>query len=247
MSDNKVNYEVVDTTLQLIYEYNLDGGKREELVQSVIRMASNPHVSVTMKILCLWEIGNDVEMFRFMQEKFKVPSSALDIAEDEKGEWWSLLYRACGKNWRDMVEELVWNQGMSVNMQCSGFTPLMMAAAGDDERQLCSIDAARVLLNHPDIDLELRDIMFERTALLSVDRDHTNSIEMVKLLIKNGANWAAQDENGRDILGYVLWDDEPLCSENFKNLVKYLVKDVGLPVPVTMPHQCSGPTAPGWA
>ena len=70
-----------------------------------------------------------------------------------------------------------------------------------------------------------------------MDRDHTNSIEMVKLLIKNGANWAAQDENGRDILGYVLWDDEPLCSENFKNLVKYLVKDVGLPVPVTMPNQ----------
>ena len=74
MSDNKVNYEVVDTTLQLIYEYNLDGGKREELVQSVIRMASNPHVSVTMKILCLWEIGNDVEMFRFMQEKFRSPA-----------------------------------------------------------------------------------------------------------------------------------------------------------------------------
>ena len=89
MSDNKVNYEVVDTTLQLIYEYDLDGGKREELVQSVIRMASNPHVSVTMKILCLWWIGNDVEMFRFMQEKFQVPSSALDITEDEKmdGEW----------------------------------------------------------------------------------------------------------------------------------------------------------------
>ena len=89
MSDNEAKNGVVDATIQLIYEYELDDGKREELVQSVIRMASNPHVSNTMKILCLWKIGNDVEMFRFMQEKFQVPSSALDITEDEKmdGEW----------------------------------------------------------------------------------------------------------------------------------------------------------------
>ena len=77
----------------------------------------------------------------------------------------------------------------------------------------------------------MKDITFERTALLSVERDHTNAIEMVKLLLKNGANSAAQDKNGRDILCNLLWDDEPLCFENFKNLVKYLI---------------SGPTAPGW-
>ena len=117
MSDNKVNYEdfieLVEPTLQLIYEYDLDGGKREELVQSVIRMASNPHVSNTMKILCLWEIGNDVEMFRFMQEKFQVPSSALDIKDEEDvdGEW-NLLHRACVKIgetwWRSLSGTKAW-------------------------------------------------------------------------------------------------------------------------------------------
>ena len=87
--------EVVDATLQLIYEHDLDGWKR---VQSVSRMASDPHVRDAMKVLCFWEIENDVEMFRFMQEKFQVPSSALDITDDSKmdGEW-NLLYRACAQ------------------------------------------------------------------------------------------------------------------------------------------------------
>ena len=140
MSDNEAKNGVVDATIQLIYEYDLDDGKREELVQSVIRMASDPNVSDKMKIMCLWMIENDIEMFRFMQEKFQVPSSALDITDEENMDeienmdGGNLLYRACEKGWRDMVEELVHNQGMSVNMQCSwGFTPLMMAASGDDE------------------------------------------------------------------------------------------------------------------
>ena len=157
MSDKEVNNnEVFDATLQLIYEYDLDDTKREELVQSVIQMASDPNVSDKMKVMCLWDIENDIEMFRFMQEKFQVPSSALDITDEENMDevnnmdGGNLLYRACEKGWPDMVEELIQNQGMSVNMQCSwGFTPLMMAASGDDEIQVASTDAARVLLNHP--------------------------------------------------------------------------------------------------
>ena len=86
MSDNEAKNGVVDATIQLIYEYDLDDGKREELVQSVIRMASDPNVSDKMKIMCLWMIENDIEMFRFMQEKFQVPSSALDITDVENME-----------------------------------------------------------------------------------------------------------------------------------------------------------------
>ena len=239
MSDSEVkNNEVFDATLQLIYEYDLDDTKREELVQSVIQMASDPNVSDKMKVMCLWDIENDIEMFRFMQEKFRVPSSALDITDKENMDGGNLLHRACQYDWRDMVEELVQNQGMSVNNQLSqGFTPLMMAAAGDDETEVCSTNAARVLLNHPDIDIDLKDYEFGLTALLWASSDHTNSIEMVKLLLKNGANPAAKDKNGRDILCNLLWGDMPFRYEKFKKLVKFLVKDVGLPVPVTMPHQ----------
>ena len=239
MSDNEAKNGVVDATIQLIYEYDLDDGKREELVQSVIRMASDPNVSDKMKVMCLWDIENDIEMFRFMQEKFQVPSSALDITDVENMDGGNLLHRACQYDWRDMVEELVHNQGMSVNNQLSqGFTPLMMAAAGDAETEVCSTNAARFLLNHPDIDIDLKDYEFGQTALLWATTDHTNSIEMVKLLLKNGANSAAKDKNGRDILCNLLWGDEPFrYYEKFMNLVKFLVKDVGVPVPVTMPHQ----------
>ena len=244
MSDNEAKNGVVDATIQLIYEYELDDGKREELVQSVIRMASDPNVSDKMKIMCLWMIENDIEMFRFMQEKFQVPSSALDITDEENMDevnnmdGGNLLYRACEKGWPDMVEELIQNQGMSVNMQCSwGFTPLMMAASGDDEIQVASTDAARVLLNHPAIDIELRDTQAGQTALLWAAKDSENSIEMVKLLLKNGANSAAKDIYGHDILTMLMRDYEPYFNyTNFKNLVTFLVKDVGVPVPETMPY-----------
>ena len=121
MSDNEVNNGVVDETLQFIFEYNRVGGKREELVKSVIQMASVPDVSDKMKFQCLWEIGNDVEMFRIMQEKFQVPSSVLDTMcgvihhdnddedDDEDIDTDNSLFRAIFRGWRDMVEELVKN------------------------------------------------------------------------------------------------------------------------------------------
>ena len=245
MSDNGVNNGVVDETLQFIFEYNRVGGKREELVKSVIQMASVPDVSDKMKFQCLWEIGNNVEMFRIMQEKFQVPSSVLDTMcgvihhdnddedDDEDIDTDNLLFRAIFRCWRDMVEELVKNQGMSLNRWNRwGFTPLMQAVTGQGEVAIASI-----LLNQPNINLELKDRVHKMegigfTALQHAASHFTNPTEMVKLLLRNGANPQPEaiDMNDRDILSCLLWREKP----TIKNLLMYLVKDVGLPVPEGM-------------
>ena len=104
----------------------------------MIRMASDPNVNDKMKVMCLREIGNDIEMFRFMQGKFQVPSSVLDTTHSARLTAYNLVHSSCSCGRLDMVVELLGNQGMAVNNQNKwGITPLMVAVGAEIKDWCC--------------------------------------------------------------------------------------------------------------
>ena len=185
--------EVHEKTVKMIIKLNQAlGSPREvqeqcwnELVLSVSQMMANARIDDSMKVLCFAQNGNNIQVFKLLQDNFRVPSPVLDKEQLSGGH--NLLHRACSEGWFELVQELVLNQSMDVNKQefdsaftarCTAVTfaptPLMYAVMFD------YINIVNFLLNHPNTDTTLKESSGLSILDLAIKK---NSLDMTKLLL----------------------------------------------------------------
>ena len=185
--------EVHEKTVKMIIKLNQAlGSPREvqeqcwnELVLSVTQMMANARIDDSMKVLCFAQNGNNIQVFKLLQDNFRVPSPVLDKEQLSGGH--NLLHRACSEGWFELVQELVLNQSMDVNKQefdsaftarCTAVTlaptPLMFAVSKHH------INIVNFLLNHPNTDTTLKESSGLSILDLAIKK---NSLDMTKLLL----------------------------------------------------------------
>ena len=185
--------EVHEKTVKMIIKLNQAlGSPREvqeqcwnELVLSVSQMMANARIDDSMKVLCFAQNGNNIQVFKLLQDNFRVPSPVLDKEQLSGGH--NLLHRACSEGWFELVQELVLNQSMDVNKQefdsaftvrCTAVTlaptPLMFAVSKHH------INIVNFLLNHPNTDTTLKESSGLSILDLAIKK---NSLDMIKLLL----------------------------------------------------------------
>ena len=71
----------MDQIIDSIRKYKSQGGAeaREALVQSLAQLPSDPGLSDAEKVECFFENGNNVEIFRFLQERFQLQNQELQL------------------------------------------------------------------------------------------------------------------------------------------------------------------------
>ena len=151
----------------------------EALVQSLAQLPSDPGLSDVDKVWCFVVNGNNVEIFRVLQERLQVQATILDntLVYNYSS---NLLHWASRCGWGELVEELVLRTKMDINKPGGcGNTPLMLAAVWG------RVGVVTFFLAQPNIDIDVKDVN-GRTALQLAAADHV--LETMKMLLKNGAS-----------------------------------------------------------
>ena len=196
----------------------------EALVQSLAQLPSDPGLSDVDKVWCFVVNGNNVEIFRVLQERLQVQATILDntLVYNYSS---NLLHWASRCGWGELVEELVLRTKMDINMPGGcGNTPLMLAAVWG------RVGVVTFFLAQPNIDIDVKDVN-GRTALqlAAADRDletmkMDRDLETMKMLLKNGAS----DEGVLDIVADKI--KSGFMQIQFQRIFQFLVKEVGLAV-----------------
>jgi hypothetical protein len=125
----------------------------DKLRECVEEIAHHPRVSDKMKMRCLLINKDNVKTFALLQENFQLELDSLFYMGKM-----NLLHISCDTGWDNLARELVFNQGMSVNLCCPSLhmrpaclTPLMLAVGAGH------IKVVEVLLQHKDMELEMKD------------------------------------------------------------------------------------------
>ena len=196
----------------------------EALVQSLAQLPSDPGLSDVDKVWCFVVNGNNVEIFRVLQERLQVQATILDntLVYNYSS---NLLHWASRCGWGELVEELVLRTKMDINKPGGcGNTPLMLAAVWG------RVGVVTFFLAQPNIDIDVKDVN-GRTALqlAAADRDletmkMDRDLETMKMLLKNGAS----DEGVLDIVADKI--KSGFMQIQFQRIFQFLVKEVGLAV-----------------
>ena len=187
----------------------------EALVQSLAQLPSDPGLSDVDKVWCFVVNGNNVEIFRVLQERLQVQATILDntLVYNYSS---NLLHWASRCGWGELVEELVLRTKMDINKPGGcGNTPLMLAAVWG------RVGVVTFFLAQPNIDIDVKDVN-GRTALQLAAADHV--LETMKMLLKNGAS----DEGVLDIVADKI--KSGFMQIQFQRIFQFLVKEVGLAV-----------------
>ena len=187
----------------------------EALVQSLAQLPSDPGLSDVDKVWCFVVNGNNVEIFRVLQERLQVQATILDntLVYNYSS---NLLHWASRCGWGEQVEELVLRTKMDINKPGGcGNTPLMLAAVWG------RVGVVTFFLAQPNIDIDVKDVN-GRTALQLAAADHV--LETMKMLLKNGAS----DEGVLDIVADKI--KSGFMQIQFQRIFQFLVKEVGLAV-----------------
>jgi len=123
------------------------------LRECVEEISRHPRVSDKMKMRCLLINKDNVKTFTLLQENFQLELDTLFYMGKM-----NLLHISCDTGWDNLARELIFKQGMSVNLCCPSLhmrpaclTPLMLAVGAGH------IKVVEVLLQHKDIQLEMKD------------------------------------------------------------------------------------------
>ena len=216
----------MDQVFDSIQNYYSQGGAEaiEALVQSLAQLPSDPGLSDVDKVWCFVVNGNNVEIFRVLQERLQVQATILDntLVYNYSS---NLLHWASRCGWGELVEELVLRTKMDINKPGGcGNTPLMLAAVWG------RVGVVTFFLAQPNIDIDVKDVN-GRTALqlAAADRDletmkMDRDLETMKMLLKNGAS----DEGVLDIVADKI--KSGFMQIQFQRIFQFLVKEVGLAV-----------------
>lgn len=124
-----------------------------KLEQHVIEIAHHPRVSEKMKMRCFLINKDNVKTFNLLQGHFKMNLDTLFFMGKM-----NLLHISCDTGWFNLANELIFVQGMNVNLTCpslhmrpANLTPLMLAVGAGH------LNVVEVLLKHENIELELKD------------------------------------------------------------------------------------------
>ena len=206
----------------------------EALVQSLAQLPSDPGLSDVDKVWCFVVNGNNVEIFRVLQERLQVQATILDntLVYNYSS---NLLHWASRCGWGELVEELVLRTKMDINKPGGcGNTPLMLAAVWG------RVGVVTFFLAQPNIDIDVKDVN-GRTALqlAAADRDletmkMDRDLETMKMLLKNGAS----DEGVLDIVADKI--KSGFMQIQFQRIFQFLVKEVGLAVTKQVADKVAG-------
>ena len=217
----------MDQVFDSIQNYYSQGGAEaiEALVQSLAQLPSDPGLSDVDKVWCFVVNGNNVEIFRVLQERLQVQATILDntLVYNYSS---NLLHWASRCGWGELVEELVLRTKMDINKPGGcGNTPLMLAAVWG------RVGVVTFFLAQPNIDIDVKDVN-GRTSLqlAAADRD----LETMKMLLKNGAS----DEGVLDIVADKI--KSGFMQIQFQRIFQFLVKEVGLAVTKQVADKVAG-------
>jgi len=134
-----------------------------------------------------------------------------------------LLDLAAYNNYSSIVEELI-KAGADLNRQDnnSGLTPLIFASANGN------MASSKKLIDFG-ANLDIQD-NFGDTALISCARNskqpaYRKNIEIIRYLIKNGADWNLKNNKNKDFLNYLRPYDKKIIREEFPEKYKdYILK-----------------------
>lgn len=115
--------------------------------------------------------------------------NANEFWEQFSSNGWRLLHQACYRGFPDIVRVLL-HHGADVNakMEPWGWTPLMVSGMAADP------PIARLLLEHPEIQIDAVDDMGDTVLLIALRKQH---IEVALMLIERGANVEMKNKEGK--------------------------------------------------
>eukprot|EP00092_Neocalanus_flemingeri_P029643 GFUD01032189.1.p1 GENE.GFUD01032189.1~~GFUD01032189.1.p1 ORF type:complete len:414 (+),score=144.83 GFUD01032189.1:73-1314(+) len=125
----------------------------DKLRECVVEISHHPRVSDKMKMRCLLINKDNVKTFSLLQNNFQLELDNLFYMGKM-----NLLHISCDTGWDNLARELVFSQGMDVNLCCPSLhmrpaclTPLMLAVGAGH------IKVVEVLVQHRDMELEMKD------------------------------------------------------------------------------------------
>ena len=143
---------LIESTASDIFN-NTETQNWTKLVECVQHIAEHPRVTPKMKMRCFLINKDNVKTFNMLQEHFKLDLDNLYFMGKM-----NLLHISCDTGWSNLARELILEHGMNVNQPCpslhmrpASLTPLMLAVGAGHEM------VVRVLLEHPDTKLEMKD------------------------------------------------------------------------------------------